>query len=184
VSEQVVGDRRGRGRRGRPKASQFRNTEHYPVRTLHPCFTTEGIEWVINNLGLTTGVLVTTDGTISFTPVMVPRMRLSKFRVCFEIKGCYLSTLYKLRLRYQALRGHPTEQFTAPISNESTSSTRFSFDVPVGDVDANGFFTCALNVALHSGMEPEQRAAAVDSGIENPMEPVLICGSWLEIEGE
>jgi hypothetical protein len=177
MNDQAVSPRRS----GKPKASQFRNTEHYPVRTLFPVDTGEGIDWAVNNLGLATGLLVTTDGNITFAPAMVPRMRVTKFRVCFDVQGCYLSSLYKLRLRYFGARGAPAEQFTVQISNESTSSTQFSFEIPVGDVDPNGSFTCALNVELHSEMEPESRAAAVAAGIENPKEPVLLRGSWLEI---
>ena len=64
----------GLPRAGQVHAKQIRGAPDYPVQALYPCgISPEGKNfWSINNLGIPVGVLVRTDGIVSFAPAAIP----------------------------------------------------------------------------------------------------------------
>ena len=166
---------------GAIKASQIRGAPDYPVQNLYPCHMTEGIIWSVDpTLLLSVGILFGMSGVVSYAPAMVTRMRIKSFRVWCHIDAFDEATRFKLRLTYIGKDGSPKEQVSASLA---ARMDRFAFDIPLDHISRDGWFTCSLKVHLLSPMVDEERQAAIAQGQEEPMQPVLLRGGWLEIKG-
>lgn len=169
---------------GNIKASQIRNAPDYPVQNLYPC--AQGPEphvfWLLGGLLLTEGIIVQSDGFISYAPAMVARMKMTKFSVVTHIDAWNEACEYKLRLVYAAKTGEFFEQYSAAV--KAVDMDKFVFKIPLEHVDRNGWFTCVLHVSLLTPMPAgPDRDAAVTAGRESPTMPVVVRGSYLEIKG-
>lgn len=169
---------------GNVKASQIRNAPDYPVQNLYPC--SQGPEphvyWLLGGLLLTEGIIVQSDGYISYAPAMVARMKMTQFNVVSHIDAWDERCEYKLRLVYVSKAGEFFEQYSAPV--RAAEMDKFVFQIPLEHVDRNGWFTCVLHISLLTPMPPgNDRDVAISEGREEPMMPVIVKGSYLEIRG-
>lgn len=174
----------GKQRVGQIKASQIRNSPDYPVQNLYPCGQgPEGyVFWLLNNLKLTEGIICRTDGWVSFAPAMVARMRIKTFRVMTFIDAWEIGTKYRLRLLYADKTGEVFEQRSKELLAEERD--QFCFDIPLEHVDREGWFTCSLWLDLLTPLEDiGELATAIADGIENPCQPIIVRGTFLEIKG-
>ena len=165
----------------RARAKQFEDIPHYPVENLYPCRLSTGIEWMIHPVHLmSVGIIISLDGTISYAPAMVARMKINTFRVWAQCDTFSETTKFKLKLRYYDKDEKAYEQFSDVIDG---NVDRFMFDIPVEHVDQQGWFACAMTVELMTPMEGEEKEAAIKLGRQEPHEPVLLRGAWLEVNG-
>lgn len=174
----------GKARVGQIKASQIRNAPDHPVQNLYPCahHPEPYVFWVLNNLGLTEGVLARTSGWMSFAPAMVVRMRIRTFRVVTHIDAFDEACTYRLRLVYKDSQNQHHEQVSAELRAEEVD--KFMFEIPLKHVDRRGWFTCALHWELLSPLtDVAEVATAHADGIDQPCHGLLIKGTYLEIKG-
>jgi len=165
----------------RVRAKQLGDIPHYPVENLYPCYMTEGIEWKLAPAHLlSAGILVTLDGTISYAPAMVARMKIDTFRVWVQCDTYGESTEFQLRLRYFSKDEKAYEQYSAIIDGYAD---RFMFEIPIEHIDQKGWFACAVSVELKTPMTGVDLQAALNRGMQEPQEPVLVRGCWLEVNG-
>jgi len=174
----------GTVRTGLIKAAQVRGAPDYPTQNLYPCAQgpQKWVYWLLNNLNLTEGIYVQSDGFISYAPAMVARMRIVKFYVHVYVDGYDDECSYQLILRYTSKDGNVYEQVVPPVGAKYQDVV--SFEIPLEHVDLHGWFTCSVDVKLltplPSGPAKEE---ARSNGLESPCMPVLIRGSYLEIKG-
>jgi hypothetical protein len=171
------------GQRGL-KAAQIRNAPDFPVQNLYPC--AHGPEpfvfWLVGGLMLTEGILFRSDGYISYAPAMVARMEIKRVNVVASIDGFDEECEYRLRLVYTSKTGEHFEQVSVVL--RASDCDRFAFDIPLEHVDRTGWFTCALKVELLTPIPAgPARDDAQSIGCESPHMPVILRGSYLEING-
>lgn len=150
----------------------------FPSDNLSPCYMSEGTYWNITpQHGLVIGVLVTCSGIISFVPVLLKSMEISSLWVCLDIDAFSESAMYLLRLKYLDTDERVHEQITGM---RTAHQGRIYFEIPKEHAKGGTWFSCSLEITLATPMPEEERDVAVSSGMENPMEPILLRGVWLE----
>lgn len=172
-------------RTGAVRAKQIRGAPDYPVQALYPC--AQGpdpyVFWMLNNLQLTEGILVRSEGFISYAPAMVTRMRIESFRVRAYIDAFHEEAVYALRLVYTAKSGEAYEQ-VSDGTVRAAERDEFTFDIPLEHLNQEGWFTCVLHLVPITPIPPgDERALAQQEGLENPCLPLIVRGCYLEIRG-
>jgi len=169
-------------RSGQIKAAQIRGAPDHPVQNLYPCHMTEGVVWKIDTgVMLSSGIMFQSDGTVSYAPAMVARMRIQSFRVWVHADAFDLSARYRLTLRYADQQEKVREQVTPTIDPGKVD--RFAFDVPLDHLAMQGWFVCALVLEPLTPLNGDEKLEAVRAGFENPVHPILLRGAWLEVKG-
>ena len=166
---------------GRIRSKQVGDLPDYPVQNLYPCHLTEGVDWYVHPVHLlSVGIMVALEGSVTYAPAMVHRMNIKSFRVWVQFDTFAEGTRFRMALRYYDKDEQAHQQTGVEVGG---SDEKFCFDVPLDHIDKRGWFACSLFVELLTPMEGEAKDRAEAVGRDQPHEPVLIRGCWLEVNG-
>lgn len=171
--------------RGRMKAEQLRGIPYNPVQALYPIAQnpSQWNTWILGNTGLSEGVVIRTDATISFAPAMISRMRIRILAVVVDVDGWGGDCEYTVSLIYRPREGNDTVREAPRVWASKTNQC--SFRIPLENISITGYFVCAIQIKLHTPIphsSPEY-LLALQEGQEQPMCPVIIKGAYMWIEG-
>jgi len=169
---------------GRVKAKQVQGVPHHPVENLFPCFLGDGLQWAMNDHGLSAGITVRSEGRISYAPAMIARLRIKDFHVYCEFLPFRTDTIVKMQLVYFDKHDNVHQIDTPPFNTSDMPVNRWGWQIPLEHIDQANWFTCSLTVQLRTPMpEGPERDLAISQGFEEPSQPLLVRGCWLEIKG-